>query len=542
MKKTDYGKLAATLKILADSLPEMMSAMLRPDEERKRPMAGITDRIAAHLHAEVCSIFLGRGEGEDLVCREAYGYAEEVEGKTHSINEGLTGCIFRDQWELVLNYSVQDETLGWVGSYDKELKTHCWSLLGVPIISSQQTGSDGKKQCLGVLKLENKRRMWSAMCDGEYLKKIAERNNTPQAIYYSIEKLSRGEDENSAFYKTILPLAQELIDCAKNIRTIIQGGEYSAERMHIMPINLEAKMESVRWHTECLHHEIDEHIQSGAREEETKLAKMIHALHLALQTYEPFSDEDLMLARHVAAMLAAVLDIDLIVYFKGWERIAHSLNHVSSDFLEHLERIIEYNLTHQQKDCFTDLRVLLDSAIYISGTKGSLAERHFQAQNIGKREARYIAVQVRSRTSSYRWLARLSDIRFKYRQEIKDERRQYRCDSGQLKAGLDVIVHNAFRYGAKQIDISVFQDKDCIKISVQDDGVGLSGDFSIARGKRGKKKVKSYDGKLLVPSGEGMGLFNTRVSLATFGAILKYYNSLTGCGAIFEIVLPNSCD
>ncbi|MCX6902307.1 MAG: hypothetical protein NTW03_02265 [Verrucomicrobia bacterium] len=137
MKTTDYGKLASTLRVLAESLPEMMSAMLQPhdprlqlDKPRQRPLAGITDRIADHLNAEVCSIFLTKGEGRNqLVCREAHGYEVAVENKLHSTEEGLTGRIFRSRLELVLNYSVQDKTLGWAGTFDKELKSHGWSLL-----------------------------------------------------------------------------------------------------------------------------------------------------------------------------------------------------------------------------------------------------------------------------------------------------------------------------------------------------------------------------------------------------------------------------
>ncbi|MCX6907998.1 MAG: ATP-binding protein, partial [Verrucomicrobia bacterium] len=414
--------------------------------------------------------------------------------------------------------------------------------IGVPIISSQQGDSEGKKTCLGVLKLENKRTKWSSIVDGQFLKTIAERDNTPKAIRACILESRR----NCPQYEPLLPLAAELCRCTNHIRTVIpteKSVRNKAVLPSILPENLDANLESMRWHTECLHHQIDEIIRSSSKPTvtERRLVRMTHALRLALRTYEPFSEEDLMLARHVSAMLAAVLDIDLLVYFKGWERIAHSLNHVSSDFMEHLERIVEFHLHRpKMRECYGDLATILTSAVYISGTKGSITEPPVSKSHVPIKEACTIAQQVRSRVSAYVKLGLLRGVKVRTTESINNPMKTYFCESGQLKSGLDVLVHNAFHYGATTINLDFVQEASSLRISVRDDGVGLPDDFLIFRGCRGKRKVATSDGQAIVPSGEGMGLFNTDLSVRSFGGKLEYCNVPGGHGANFTIVLKES--
>ncbi|HOX39604.1 MAG TPA: GAF domain-containing protein [Candidatus Brocadiia bacterium] len=311
-----YGDFAETLRVLAESLPKMMKAKMKPGENMNQPLGGITENIAKHLKTEVCSIFLPIEIHGMLMlyCVEAYGYEHSVQQMKQAYNKGLTGKIYSEPMQLVLNYSVQDEDLGWLGTNDGKLQTHCWSLLGVPIISSEE-------KCLGVLKLENKRKSWGpeTSTEGKYIKELsADPNRTPMNIEMMIQNLCNNYNKECEKLK---PLARKLVEHTLKARAVIPFYNTVAardEECKIYPKNLYANIEAIRWHIDCLHHEIDQIIRYGQnRGHLIQLAEMTHSLQLALRAYEPFNYEDLMLARHVAAMLAAVLEVESMIIIQN---------------------------------------------------------------------------------------------------------------------------------------------------------------------------------------------------------------------------------
>ena len=191
---------ASNLRVLAEALPAMIRAMAEPGgREPEARLGKISHRVAEHLGAEICSIFLLTQSSDEhnqkLVLEESYGYQTEAIGKEKSLQKGLTARILKSPAEIVANFNVQDFK-DWSGELDPELQWHCWCMLGVPIV-----GNNGVVK--GVVKVENKRRHRSSPDRVSFIRKPGAKN-TPQEIAKVVEGITQKATKdphtgNSAF-------------------------------------------------------------------------------------------------------------------------------------------------------------------------------------------------------------------------------------------------------------------------------------------------------------------------------------------------------
>jgi hypothetical protein len=539
----------SAIRVLAEALPTMISAMVgQPKDPAIPPLGGITKQVAEHLKAEVCSIWLLDDTGENLILREAHGYQPQAINQKHSLNKGLTGKIVTEKAEFLLNWSVQDPDLGWAGLFDKELQSHCWSLLGVPIISSK-TG-----KTLGALKLENKQKEWGTKAIGQYLLSVSQRVCTPKIIREEITQLARNVVKfaaNSQFpglaerLESLVRLAEGIDQAAGDMRFIGKSAQPGTESQKpnneqqeetvVGHEHVKTALDSMRWHLGAVHAEL-EHLRQLAVGTDFfhGVSQTTHALRQALETYDPFTSEDLFLARAMAAMIAAALDIDRTAYMQGWERITHSLNHVTADFLDHFDNVTAHitGVRQVNKDEFLkSLTFAYRSAIYLDGTRELFQKR---GATEGEKVARswpagFIALQVDSRSDFYRQLGNLYGYKVAFDADLKNTNRvYYECIVAHFLGALDVIVDNAFRYGASNIRIHLYERDQFLILEIRDNGPGLPENFEIQRGVR----------YVMQPSGGGMGLYNARQALKAFDGILSHENGVPG--ALFRIALQQS--
>ncbi len=524
------------LHVLADALPRMLSAM---SSRGSPPLGGITTEVANLLNAEICSIWLLDEAGQSLVLREAEGYKADAIGKPHNM-EGLTGRILREKCQFILNFSVQDPELGWRGFFDDVLETHCWSLLGVPIVSSS-----GDRKPLGVLKLENKRRPWSTREIRQELFKICSRRKvcTAKSLHDDIVSLANQlrTEPNTSSEKQVLKLsslAGQLREASERIRFVLEPEQ--TKSTFPTPSRSEASIyeEQLAFQIECIRRQLglvqDELRLAGntyrsLKEEICEVASSAEVLDKAFANYAPFTWEDLLLARTIAAMIAAVLDIDRAAYIHGWDRIRHALDNVPSNFLWHVDRaasLIVEGLPKPQPDLLESLKIAYRSALVVDGTK-ELFRHAAAAKSALSYTVEEIASEVESRSGFYVRLGRLKGFDVSFRPEFSPAQGcvAYYCVYPLLRGSLDVLVDNALQHGSTPVKIRLFEEEQRLVIEVRDNGSGLPENFEIGRGLQyGPDR-----------SGSGVGLFSALHAMQSFQGDLRY-ERLTA-GAVFKLVL-----
>jgi len=515
-KRFDQRESSASgFQILASSLPEMVEAMSRGSGEKKKKLGDITSRVARHLKAEICSIFLLDRYGK-LLLEEAYGYDEAAIGTEKSLENGLTAKILNDKLTIVANFDVQDSE-GWKGQLDGKLRGHCWCLLGVPIVGANNV-------VRGVIKVENRRRQLadqnttrdeddkssiSAMCT--FLRAMASVKNTPEAICEIVEKLTqktlnilgpaeqRSEDSRklSILVEQTHLLANDLAKC--RVSAVIEHA-YTDNRdnpsedasdgdlNNLESSTLEQRISSLRWYTEALIasimrimgappiikcYENPSQDQIDVLEASRSVVALLQSLKLALDAYEPFGQEDLYLMRSVAAMIAAALDIreaaeketlhNLRIVFR------HAFKGDTAHFLHNVQRV-------SQKD-FTAIPDLFRTALYISAQHDVFQTFENDTRKTITFEDLYKNTLL-NRLYYYHDYLETAGKKFEFPEatEILDDLKRDKLldtDTDAIVAALDIIIANAEVNGGKIVRLNILCEGNACFLIVSDDGPGF---------------------------------------------------------------------
>ena len=505
-----YTKMSTTSEVLARAMPKLLQAVLggagSVEGSRAPRLGGITKEIGDHLIAEVCSIFLLNDSGRDLRLVEAHGYRQVAIDTPHDLSSGLTGRIYSKKVELLLNYTVQDPARGWAGKLDPQLETYCWSLLGVPIVSPSST------QCLGVLKFENKRKGWCNIEDGKYLRSLIPLRGslelgggekqicTPKDIALQLDALisAASNQIDTPSRDRIAYLRKRLVEATDGISFEIEP-LLPRDLSALDPNELSGTMDSVSWAVNGLQQEVG-HLQTH-HPAMVHLHTLMRALSLALDAYNPFSLEDLYLARAVAAMIGAAIDARELM-LKGRQAVRaeaqavraealamlrHGLKSVSGDFLSSVAeilRIVETKGFLKQTEPFS--QVLYESAIEISGSCGVVATSASEMREIRPVSfATFYSMFLLSKLGFYSQLASVTNKRMVF-PKTKDslsediQTAQVPYAYGLVGGVLDCVVLNAVQHGGQRIELIVSRKDSSIVLEIYDDGPRIISDHQLA--------------------------------------------------------------
>lgn len=108
------------------------------------------------------------------------------------------------------------------------------------------------------------------------------------------------------------------------------------------------------------------------------------------------------------------------------------------------------------------------------------------------------------------------------------------ADKYMLESVINQLADNSFKYGAKQVNISIEATKKEIDIIVSDDGIGVS---EADRPFIFEKFYRSGDDNKREQSGTGLGLYIAKEFIGLHNGTLSH-NHRMPCGSIFTIKLP----
>jgi len=519
----------------------MIRAMAEPGGRAPEARLGnISHRVAEHLGAEICSIFLLTHSGDEaqqrLVLEESFGYQDEAIGKGKSLKIGLTSRILRTPAEIVANFNVQDFP-GWTGELDKELQWHCWCMLGVPIV-----GNNGVVK--GVVKVENKRRAWNALDRVSFIRKPGEKN-TPDEIASVVAAVSKSAEESSqteesAFFsfKQLNELIDNFRDVSKRISADIPRTQGSTEGSigvysfpeRLRPDTLSENIAAVSWYADALMAQLRRlsSLNDAVTEEITNAMALLESFSLALSAYSPFSTEDLYLMRTVAAMIAAALDIREAAHIEAFRTLEHALRRPGSNLL----RLVSDLAAAPQQSAISN--ELIDKiyaiALYISGPQALLQgwwSEQLQVMDSVEVHSIYDRF-LESRCLYYRGFARLKGKGFEFPDDAaqipENVRTALVVNNPEVIVGaLDILLVNAVEHGGDSITCNITLAAEHVEIVIVDNGAGVSDEILSEL----EHPSGPFSGELYSPR-QGVGLKFAKKALAEARMGLELRNLMDG--------------
>lgn len=529
------------IQVLAEILPNMMQAVLTDTKYDKRnALGGITSQIAKYLNAEICSIFCVNETGEALILTEAHGYHEKVIGEKHDSSTGLTGRIYSDGLDLILNYCVQDKDLGWAGRFDPELQSHCWSLLGVPI-----KGAEGKIH--GVLKFENKRNNWSTLGNGRYLTSIipiinegksAKRICTPKFIMEYIQSCEQTKADPQIYL-----LAKQLVDNIDEISFLDskRKKDKSKKKHSVNTLSNEfssSKIQSIKWISESLHHSIDQLYQSYPSGELRTLQELTHSFRMSLNIYLPFGLDDYHLAQALGQIIGMALDARETANIRALEMVRHGIKSATGSFLGQVDLLMQEG---KKLDGYPKINktmgLIYTAALNLTSSCSMASKSSKKAGSHTKKEEKFETLYASTLISQFDYFQNylsIFNISFSFPEktdlstEVSDT--MVDCDMGLIAGVLDGLIVNIVRHSnAKNVNIWFIKNPSNITLCVEDDGIGI-----------GNKKINELnEDKHYISFSEsgGFGIKAYKSALTEIGYSLDINNKETG-GVIIKIHIP----
>jgi signal transduction histidine kinase len=506
--------MSTTAEVLAEALPRLLQAVLGaaefPPGSGAPWLGGITKEVGDHLIAEVCSIFLLNDGGDALQLKEAHGYRQVAIGTPHDLSSGLTGRIYSKKVELILNYTVQDPAKGWAGKLDPQLETYCWSLLGVPIVSPRLGA------CLGVLKFENKRKSWSNIEDGRYLRNLVPRRTfsdlpggekqicTPKDIAAQLNAMfaqTPGRIDPTAKDR-IVYLSNRLLEATESISVEIAPG-WQGDLGPLRPDLLPGVMDSISWAVDGLQQELS--VLRTDHPTMVLLHTLLRAFSLALGAYNPFNLEDLYLARAVAAMIGAAIDAreamlkaGRAVRAEALTMLRHGLLSVSGEFLTSVSEVMNVVQDNGLVEAVQPSgATLCMSAIVISGSCGVAATDANEIRKLPEIEFQtFYSNFLRGRLGFYSQLIQLKNKRMSFQRDPPVQLVELRIPMayGLVGAVLDCVVVNAVQKGGDIISFTASRRDGWIALEVHDDGAGIPDKLLVELNKVPREIVPSEHG------------------------------------------------
>lgn len=474
------------IDLIAEVLPQMMGALTeasKSDSIKEGTLGGITSQIAKYLNAEICSIFRINEKTNKLDLLDAHGYNKEIIGGRHELEKGLTGKIYKDQITLILNYCVQDSKLGWTGHFDKQLQSHCWSLLGVPIMNAQ------KKHCYGVIKFENKLTQWASNKDGKYLTEIipftSEKDDlkricTPETIINQIEK------------STGLNNTQKLLSLARELSSHVQEISFASNNSssHVQKLSKErlvSHLNSIKWYIEVLHHEVDQaqkNVNDDHYDQIDVLQKLTHAFRLSLNIYEPFCLDDYLFAQALAQIVGIAFDASESAQVRGLQMVRHGIKNITGSFLGNVDQLYANSSTLQDFNKIkSELKFIYSSALDLTSSCSMAARQG--SQGISSLSRFKFGVLYSSsllhRLDYHYNFCKLNDVVFIYPEldaiELSIKESYVDTDIGLIAGVLDGLLVNSIKHAqCTEIRLEVKKEMmpKSIILSLADNGVGIS--------------------------------------------------------------------
>jgi signal transduction histidine kinase len=530
------------IQVIAEVLPKMMQAVLaapRSQESQDKPLGGITSEIARYLNAEICSIFRVDESGNKLSLTEAHGYHQNVINASHDLDKGLTGRIFKEKIELILNYCVQDPDLGWAGRFDPDLQAHCWSLLGVPIMSHHGT------KCYGVLKFENKRSGWSSLENGRYLTSIIpvqtgnagtkKRICTPKMIKEMVQSsqiLSR--------HMHICNLAKELAEHVGNISYLktpnVPADSVFAEKIaSLSQEKLKTESDSIKWYANSLHHEIDQLVNT----EEDSCVKFIkditHAFRLCLDIYIPFSEDDFHLAKALAEIIGMSLDASETARARALEMVRHGIKNVTAQFLGHVDILYKETVNSEiYPKISLSLKHVYTSALELTSSCSTATQDTERGIDlVSEKFGDLYETILCQRLDFHKNYSKLYGIDFDYPEPNQLSNNlsnaEVDCDMGVVVGVLDGLIVNSIKHAEpKKITLSISENDGNLEVTLLDIGKGMDEETLSA--------IKNDRSTMPFSESGGFGLRAYKMALQESGCVFEIDSTL-GEGTKAKIIM-----